>query len=116
MVLDLVFYCHLRRFQRLERSLFIGANSGRVVGVCVCVCLFCFIFHSSENRQNLHVLYFWRPIIITLAFEEERKSAYCLPPGKQESLSFQKVFPFRQLSAHKLRSCLCTYQLRTGSP
>ena len=54
--------------------------------------------------------------MITLAFEEERKSAYCLPPGKQESLSFQKVFPFRQLSAHKLRSCPCTYQLRTGSP
>ena len=30
--------------------------------------------------------------MITLAFEEERKSAYCLPPGKQESLSFQAAF------------------------
>ena len=60
--------------------------------------------------------------MITLAFEEERKSAYCLPPGKQESLSFQKVFPFRKsfLSGSFLPInyglASAPYQLRTGSP
>ena len=57
-------------------------------GLRVCVCMFvCFVFfHSSEKRQNLHVLYLWRPIMITLTFKEEQKSAYCLPPGKQDRL------------------------------
>ena len=57
MVLDLVFYCHLRRFQRLERSLFIGANSGRVVGVCVCV-LVCFVSFFIHLRIDKTCMYY----------------------------------------------------------